>query len=84
MIRDNIVLEAIGMVEGRVVGTSIVPRKGKWFKETYIVTSPGRVIVVREPYILPVEPPLFDKPLIENSEATKNGTSGYGLPRLST
>ncbi len=40
------------MVEGRIVSVSIVPRDGEWFKETYVVTSSGRVVVVREPYSL--------------------------------
>jgi len=34
-----------------------VPRNGKWYKETYIVTEPGKVIVHREPYNLPAKPP---------------------------
>ena len=59
------------MVEGRVVGVSIVPREAGWFMETYVVTSPGRVVVVREPYSLPVEPPRFE-PLMEDSEATRD------------
>jgi len=75
MSRDNIVVGGVGdACRGRVVGVSIVPREGEWFKETYIVIGPGRVVVAREPYSLPAEPPRSDDPLVENSEATTDAS----------
>ncbi len=57
MAKDNTVPGKVGAAcRGKVVGVSIVP---------------GRVIVVRESYSLPVEPPLFE-PLTENNEATRD------------
>ena len=80
------------MRKKRIISVSIMPREDRWFKETYVVTSPGRMVVAREPYSLPVEPPRFDEPLIENSGATRdvsvdgirwrNGIEDWGKPLL--
>ncbi len=70
----DVVVPGVGgnACRGRVVGVGIVPKEGEWFKETYVVTGPGRVVVVREHYTLPAEPPQFDEPLMENSRATRD------------
>lgn len=57
------------MRKKRVVGVSIVPEGDKWFKEKYVVVEPGKIMMEREPFSLPVEPPRFE-PLMENSKAT--------------
>ena len=55
MTRNNTVSGKVGNTcSGRVVGVSIVPREGRRFKETYVVTSAGKVVVIREPYSLPI------------------------------
>ena len=60
------------MRKKRVVGVSIVPGGDKWFKEKYVVVEPGRIMMEREPYSLPAEPPQFDEPFMENNEATRD------------
>ena len=53
------------MSRRRIAGVSIVPKSGGWFRERYVVVEPGKIMVEREPYTLPVEPPLFDEMLVE-------------------